>query len=250
MENLSDGYHISFFKPTTATARYNRNIVVLLTSIWFVSIFGFQILLKVIEKPTPEAGFISFENAWRNIQSGTKDEQDLKDLASSALSVLGKIDITPEAKSALDNLFNWSVFQLHPETIRPQLMKDIQQFKEVESRILTIKDEEYVKLKNILSNNIGSVLGLKSDDVRRSLIPFELALHGNDVLTETTVGDLPGVMKKYMIHNQSFLTDFKFLGFPFHYFYTAIFLLTLFVGLCWIYCIKTDAMNKKLNIAD
>ena len=57
-------------------------------------------------------------------------------------------------------------------------------------------------------------------------------------------------MGLYLIHNRSVLTDLKFLGFPFHYFYTAVFLLILFVGLCWLYCVRTDLFNKKYGIED
>ena len=57
-------------------------------------------------------------------------------------------------------------------------------------------------------------------------------------------------MGLYLIHNRSVLTDTKFLGFPFHYFYTAVFLLILFVGLCWLYCIRTDMFHKKYGIED
>jgi hypothetical protein len=61
MDNSSDDYHISFFKPTTPQAVANRNMVVWLVVIWFFAIFGFQILLKVVEKPTPEQSYLTFE---------------------------------------------------------------------------------------------------------------------------------------------------------------------------------------------
>lgn len=57
-------------------------------------------------------------------------------------------------------------------------------------------------------------------------------------------------MKLYMTHNQSVLTNAKFLGFPFHYFYTAVFLLILFVFLCWLYCVITDRVNIKLGLEE
>ena len=57
-------------------------------------------------------------------------------------------------------------------------------------------------------------------------------------------------MGLYLIHNRSVLTDTRFLGFPFHYFYTAVFLLILFVGLTWLYCVRTDMFNKKYGIED
>jgi len=62
--------HISFFKPTTTLAKKNRNIVIILVSIWFISIFGFQILLKLVEKPSPEKDLAIFERAWAMVKSG------------------------------------------------------------------------------------------------------------------------------------------------------------------------------------
>ena len=116
--------------------------------------------------------------------------------------------------------------------------------------ITSISNEEYILLKTAISNNLSSTLDLSPYDVRRKMIPFGIQSEGVEMITEETKNSLPGVMEKYLIHNQSVLTDLRFLGFPFHYFYTAVFLLILFVGLCWIYCVRTDAMNKKLEIAD
>jgi putative solute:sodium symporter small subunit len=87
-------------------------------------------------------------------------------------------------------------------------------------------------------------------DVRTKILPVELMSADIENLTSKTKENLPGIMTKFLVHNQSFLTDFKFLGFPFHYFYTAIFLLILFVGLCWLYCVRTDNMNAKMDIID
>ncbi len=53
------------------------------------------------------------------------------------------------------------------------------------------------------------------------------------------------LMNKYLIHNRSVLTDTNFLGFPFHYWYTAEFLLIMFVLLCWTYCFVIDRVYKK-----
>ena len=96
----------------------------------------------------------------------------------------------------------------------------------------------------------SSVLDLDELDVRRRILPFELIAEPPESLTEADKELVEEAMSLYLIHNQSVLTDTKFLGFPFHYFYTAIFLLVLFVGLCLLYCIRTDRINAKLNIAD
>lgn len=250
MESSSEGYHISFFKPTTERARHNRNMVLWLVSIWFIAIFGFQIILKIIEKPVPQAAYVSFEKAWSNIDKGNQTEEDFRELAKSCLSVLGKITITPEAKPVLEDAFNWCVYNLSPESTLPDLMNEIANFKEISASISTLDDTQYAQLKSALSTTVGPLLDISAYDVRRNIIPFALEAEGMGALNTETRQHLPEVMKKYLIHNQSILTDFKFLGFPFHYFYTAVFLLILFIGLCWIYCVRIDSRNKKLEIAD
>jgi len=250
MESSSEGYHISFFKPTTERARHNRNMVIWLVSIWFIAIFGFQILLKVIGKPVPQAEYLSFEKAWSSIDGGTHTEGDLSELANSCLSVLGKITLTPEAKSVLDDAFSWCVYQLAPEGTRQDLVNGISDYQEISAEISSIDDPEYRQLKSSLSAKISPLLDLQEYDVRRKLVPFALEAEGMGELNPGTEMELPAVMEKYLVHNQSVLTDIKFLGFPFHYFYTAVFLLILFVGLCWIYCVRIDSRNKKLGFSD
>ncbi|MGM0473064.1 MAG: DUF4212 domain-containing protein [Bacteroidota bacterium] len=250
MESSPEGYHISFFKPTTERARHNRNMVIWLVFIWFIAIFGFQIILKVIEKPVPQAAYVSFEEAWSSIDRGNHTEDDLRELAKSCLSVQGKITVTPEARSVLDDAFTWCVYNLAPEMTRQDLMDEIARYKEISATVTTIDDTEYTRLKSSLSAKISPLLNLPEYDVRRNIIPFALEAEGMGDLNTETKRILPQVMEKYLIHNQSILTDIKFLGFPFHYFYTAVFLLILFIGLCWIYCVRIDLRNKKLGFAD
>ena len=62
MEEQKD-YRISFFKPTTPFSKTNRNLVITLVLIWAIAVFGFQILLRVMEKPTPEKTLITFDSS-------------------------------------------------------------------------------------------------------------------------------------------------------------------------------------------
>jgi len=250
MESSSEGYHISFFKPTTARARHNRNMVIWLASIWFIAIFGFQIILRIIEKPVPQAAYVSFELAWSNIDKGSHTEEDLQELAKSCLAVFGKINVTPEAKTVLEDAFSWCVYKLSRENTQPDLINEIVNFKEVSANISTLDDTKYKQLKSSLSARISPLLDISAYDVRRNIIPFALEAEGMGDLNTGTRQNLQDIMELYLIHNQSVLTDSRFLGFPFHYFYTAVFLLILFIGLCWIYCVRIDSSNKRLEIAD
>ena len=60
---------------------------------------------------------------------------------------------------------------------------------------------------------------------------------------------LPPIFKKYFFHNRSFL-NFKFIGFPFHYWYTSMFLLIMFVVMCIIYAKWNDKANEKYGIKE
>jgi len=250
MDNSKDEYHISFFKPTTPQAVANRNMVVWFVLIWFTAIFGFQILLKILEKPTPEASFITFEKVWERVNSGVAGESELQEFGQSTLSVLGKVMIAPAERATLDNAISWTITQLTADSLRTGLVEKIRDFESQKASISDITDPDYINAKEGLSSALSPILGLSQKDVRSKILPLELSADLGESLTEETKNTLPGIMKKYLVHNQSVLTDFRFLGFPFHYFYTAIFLLVLFVGLCWLYCVRIDNLNKRLNIID
>ncbi len=250
MDNSNDEYHISFFKPTTPQAVANRNMVVWFVLIWFVAIFGFQILLKIFEKQTPEPSFLTFEKVWEVVKSGDARDTELQEFGQASLSVLGKIMISPAERAILDNAISWTVLQLSADSLRAGLAEKIRDFESIKASIADISDADYIAAKIDLSLELSPKLGLSQNDVRAKILPLELCADLGINLTDETKTKMPGIMKKYLVHNQSALTDFKFLGFPFHYFYTAIFLLILFVGLCWLYCVRTDSLNKKLNIID
>lgn len=250
MKKSSDEYHISFFKPTTPQATANRNMVVWLMLIWFFAIFGFHILLRIIEKPTPEAAYTTFQSVWKNVESGSASVTELQQFGQSTLSVLGKLAITPDEKIALDNALSNTLYQLTKDSLRANFVATVKEFETIKAGISDISDQGYIKAKISISNELSPVIKLAALDIRSKILPLELASTNIDKLTDDSKSSLPGIMKKYLVHNQSFLTDMKFLGFPFHYFYSAVFLLILFVGLCLLYCIKTDSLNAKLNIVD
>jgi putative solute:sodium symporter small subunit len=250
MEKTTNDYHISFFKPTTPQARSNRNIVIWLVLIWVIAIFGFQFLLRIIEEPTPEQDYITFQSVWPQIEKGDASSKDLIQLGQSTLSVLGKIMLTDADKSVLNDVLSYSVYQLTPDSLKEERVAMIREFEETRKRTEDISNPDYIAAKKKLSHELSPVLNLSSPDIRSKIIPFGLKSDGISELSKETKTTVPEVMKKYLVHNQSVLTDFKFLGFPFHYFYTAVFLLILFVGLCWLYCVFTDRVNAKLNISD
>ena len=88
------------------------------------------------------------------------------------------------------------------------------------------------------------------DKIMLDLLPNSLVKLERDGSLERYKSELPGIMELYLVHNQNFFTDFTFLGFPFHYWYTAQFLLILFVVLCIIYAVAIDKANMKHNFVE
>ena len=250
MDPQQNHYHISFFKPTTDSARRNRNMVVQLVLIWAIAIFGFQILLKILEKPTPEPAYIQFESSWKSIEAGNPAVADYQNAGQAVLSVLGKVSIDPGHRMVLDNALSWMAFQIAGNDRQTALQKKIAGFETIADAITDINDAAYMAEKDKLIPVMVDLFNLQPMDVRSKIAPLEIKsslmesfnAENREVFVET--------MGLYLIHNRSVLTDLKFLGFPFHYFYTAVFLLILFVGLCWLYCVRTDQFNKKYGIED
>ena len=66
----SDQYNFSIFAPRNRHGRKNRNVIFTMLAIWAVAVFGFQFLLSIIEKPTPEKALGVFESAWPAVTGG------------------------------------------------------------------------------------------------------------------------------------------------------------------------------------
>ena len=250
MNESPNDYHISFFKPTTPQAKSNRNMVIWLVSVWFVAIFGFHIVLKLIEKPTPEPIYTEFNKAWGNLENNTAAQKDFQVIGQASLSVLGKIFVSADEKSVLQNALSHSAYWLTADSLKSSLIKEIESFLVIKDEAVDINDAQYQSQKKALIKRLCPVIGLSNLDVRKELIAIELTSSNINAFTVETQSRLPDIMQKYLVHNQSVLTDMKFLGFPFHYFYTAVFLLILFVGLCLGYCVRTDMLNAKFNNID
>jgi putative solute:sodium symporter small subunit len=86
------------------------------------------------------------------------------------------------------------------------------------------------------------------DKIMTDLLP--LALAPGSVFSQADAAKLPEIMALYLTHNESFLTRARFMGFPFHYWYTAQFLLILFVVLCIIYAVSLDRLNAKFGLIE
>ena len=248
MDPSQNDYHISFFKPTTESARHNRNMVVQLVLIWAVAIFGFQILLKIIEKPVPEPALALFESSWNAIDAGTPSASDYQGAGQAVLSVLGKIAIQADDKLLLENALSNFAWELSEQ--KDEFKSTVAAFEEIAASISDISDEAYTTKKNELIPVLAELFGMNELDVRSKISPLEIKSSLMESFEDSDRDRMVETMGLYLTHNRSVLTDTEFLGFPFHYFYTAVFLLILFIGLCWLYCVRTDMFNKKYGIED
>ena len=242
-------YKISFFKPTTQQAKENRNLIIKLFLIWAVAIFGFQILLKIIEKPVPEKSLLNFREAWEKISSGNATDLEYKTAGQSMLQVMGKSTVNQGDYTALKDGLGWILSNVYPASELNDLQRDIRHLNEVKQQITSLRDEKYLSAKEMIISKAAPALGI--DD--KTLLAQILAIGLDDDLeniSEQNKSKIPDIMSLYLTHNRSILTDTIFLGFPFHYFYSAVFLLVFFIGLCWIYCYKTDKLHARLNFVE
>lgn len=245
-----NNYHISFFQPTTARARYNRNMVVWLISIWAVAIFGFHFLLKAIEKPTPEPELLVFNEVWENVKTGNATSEELLKFAQATLHVSGKVFIKADHRTALNNGISWATYQLADSVQKAAISELLLKFESAAKNANVVTEPDYIKAKLELGAIAQQILKLNPATVLAKILPLELRSSGILEFTEANKATVEACMPLYTIHNRSVLTDTKFLGFPFHYFYTAVFLLILFIGLCLAYCYKVDKYNASIGLAE
>ncbi|OGK04764.1 MAG: hypothetical protein A2W80_14900 [Candidatus Riflebacteria bacterium GWC2_50_8] len=218
---MSDAtYNVNFFTPKSEAAKANKRVVVTMLIVWFVAVFGFQFLLTATNSPTPEPTHAVYAKAWPAVSGGAGTEADKKELARALLMVLGKnVSLRAADKPILKGALSAVVRGLGVQDSDPQAA--------------------------------ATAIGLGTDGfdpllvsiLKSSLVPVT-----SDAISDEHKLALPKIMDLYLIHNRSALTDTRFLGFPFHYWFTAQFLLIMFVGLCWLFCYMTDVANIKYNL--
>ncbi|MFO7924224.1 MAG: DUF4212 domain-containing protein [Bacteroidales bacterium] len=242
-------YRISFFNPTTQQARSNRNLIIQLFIMWAVAIFGFQILLEVLSKPVPEEALVKFIPAWEKIESGNAESYDYQVTGQSMVQVTGKLTLGPDEYDALKDGISWTLSGLLPANELADLQQEVQLLTRLREEITSLRDERYLQAKESVISKAAPALGIGEDTLLAQLLALGLDDDMENMAEENRL-KIPGIMSLYLTHNRSVLTDTIFLGFPFHYFYTAVLLLIFFVGLCWLYCYRTDKLHAKLNFLE
>jgi len=253
----TDQYNFSIFKPRNLHGKKNRNIILTILAIWATAVFGFQFLLRAIEKPTPEKALTMFESVWPAVHSGMQGESELETLLHSIILVKGKNIVKPEDQKVLSDAINTLFYTGVPDSIKAGIIMQTSGLNELKKRLPGLKDQEYLdvsaqirKEAGSLGKTVSSYGGFQQGSNESVILVSSLQDKYNESLTDDVLKKLPGIMKFYLIHNQSWLTDKKFLGFPFHYFYTAVFLLILFITLCIIYNKMIEAKLEKDGIVE
>ena len=200
----NEEYNVNFFKPMSDHARTNKKLIATLAIIWFCAVFGFQALLIILNEPTPEPAFTTFQTVYPEIVNDQEVSLETKQQFSrSLLSVLGKnIAVADVHKAILKQALSATVVSMLPDPI--------------DHTIQSGATEEFI---DATKNSIG-LTEEGFDKIMIDLLPFSLVQVESGQLSEGVKEALPGIMELYLVHNQNVLTDFNFLGFPFHYWYT------------------------------
>ncbi|HRY32395.1 MAG TPA: hypothetical protein P5531_05455 [Bacteroidales bacterium] len=252
MESNTD-YNFNLFRPLTKYGRKNRNMIITLLCIWVVAVFGFQILLRVMQKPVAEPTLERFQEAWA--RQGDPDPAVNRQLVQSLLLVAGKNVLKPADRNLLNQAITFYFYGMTDDSSRTLMMQSLEEMKELKTSLGNSKDEAYLQIKdNILAiqqqmiNESSRISGLSPGSLESQILISSLQPELPAISPDGQA--LAAVMKHYLTHNQSVLTDKKFLGFPFHYFYTAVFLLVLFVGLCLAYNILLGRRQRLEGIEE
>jgi len=253
----SDQYNFSIFNPRNRHGRKHRNVIFTMLAIWALAVFGFQILLRVIEKPVPEPALGQFEEQWALIASGSEADADYRALINSLVMVRGKITVTEADKMLLSEAITASVFRLVPDSVRETVIEGIAGLKRMHEEIINMKGQEYLDMKALIRDSGSAITealepytGYVKGSLEAPIMIASLKEEWSSSFSGPEMSRLPEVMKLYLTHNRSVLTDSVFLGFPFHYFYTAVLLLILFVVLCIVYNILIEWRLKKEGIVE
>lgn len=215
-------YSVNFFSPKTGHAKDNMKLTIFLILIWFFAVFGIQFYMAFNNTPKPEKSYALYKDNFDAVKDASANRQQLQDFSKSILFVLGKNFVVSDAERA------------ELKTALSSVIKRLD--------ASAVAGQDGAVAKAVAAVGLGDT---GFDPLLKSQLQFALVETGG---TELTNADkLPAIMDKYLIHNSNIFTEMRFLGFPFHYWYTAQFLLILFVVLCLIYAIATDRIHKKHN---
>ena len=169
----------------------------------------------------------------------------------------GKVTLTTDDKKLISDAISTFTNLLLPDSVKVEVAASVSEVTSLRSKLPDIKDQDYLDTKRRIVELSEAIIGLTEpytgidkSTLEASILSFSLKNEFPGSMTDNTFDKLDERMRLYMTHNQSFLTDTKFLGFPFHYFYTAVFLLILFISLCIVYNLLIEWRLKKQGVVE
>lgn len=252
-----DDYNFSIFRPRNLHGRKNRNVIFTMLLIWAVAVFGFQILLRSIQKPTPEKALTLFESTWPKVLSDDINSADYRTFLNSLVQVKGKNMVSAADQETLKDIISTAAFRIMPDSIETLLLDGISEVKALKVQLGVSKDNEFLEIKTKIQTKLKELTdisepftGFANGTLEAAIFIASLDDIYPESINDASFSRLPDIMKFYLTHNQSVLTDTVFLGFPFHYFYTAVFLLILFIVLCIVYNVLVEWRLKKEGVTE
>ena len=253
----SENYNFSIFRPRNLHGRKNRNVILTMLFIWAIAVFGFQFLLRAIEKPVPEKTLLVFEKLWPSALSGDLSSTDAKIFLKTLLHARGKGTLNAQQKETLSTAISCLTSTLTPDDIDSQLSEMVKEMALLRASLQTQKDQQFLETKMKITDISGKIIdltsvstGIEKGSLEASIFIASIKSEYPASMNDPAFGQLDAIMKLFMTHNQSVLTDKIFLGFPFHYFYTAVFLLILFIALCIVYNILIERRLKLESVTE
>jgi uncharacterized membrane protein len=252
MESFEE-YNFSIFRPGNLHGRKNRNVIMTMLLIWAVSVFGFQFLLKAIEKPTPEKTLVTFMELWPSVRSGSVTPDSYNPFLTTLVLARGKNTLKSDEQKIISDAITCFTYRIIPDSAGRALGGIVATISDLRSSLASLKGEQFLEVKKRISGHYSDIIdatikytGFARGSLESSIFVYSLQTSFPSSMSDASFDRLENIMKLYMTHNQSFLTDSRILGFPFHYFYTAVLLLVLFVILCIVYNILVEwRLNKE-----
>lgn len=256
MESFEE-YNFSIFRPRNLHGRKNRNVILSMLLIWAAAVFGFQFLLRAVEKPTQEKALVTFIELWPSVRSGTITPENHNAFLTSLVMARGKNTLKPDEQKVISDAITCFTYGILPDSAENALRGSVTKVSDLRNSLASQKGEQYLEVKKKISDHYSAIndatseyTGFKGGSLESSIFVFSLQTSFSSSMADASFDGLEDIMKLYMTHNQSFLTDSVILGFPFHYFYTAVFLLILFVTLCILYNILVEWRLKKEGVVE
>jgi len=252
MESFNE-YNFSIFKPRNLHGKKNRNVILTMLLIWAVAVFGFQFLLRAVERPVPEKSLVTFMELWPSVRSGAVTPENHNGFLTSLVMARGKNTLKPDEQKVISDAITCFTYTILPDSAGKLLGSIVSKISDLRNSLTSLKGEQYLEVKKKITDHYSAITattvkytGFAGGSLESSIFVYSLQTLFPASMADASFDRLEDIMKLYMTHNQSFLTDSRILGFPFHYFYTAVFLLILFVILCIVYNLLVEwRLNKE-----